>query len=165
MTNKRSVIEQKSFPTDQISKLAEKESWRKEVNRPIYHIHKWWAQRLGSVFRAILIYLMDNSGADVWDVFYDKHDFSDYTVLDPFMGSGTTVGEALKLGANVIGCDINPVSTFMVRQELTRVSLSSLCETFKQIEADVAPNIRHYYKTIDPETGNEIPALYYFGLN
>lgn len=82
MTNKRSVIEQKSFPTDQISKLAEKESWRKEVNRPIYHIHKWWAQRLGSVFRAILIYLMDNSGADVWDVFYDKHDFSDYTVLD-----------------------------------------------------------------------------------
>lgn len=162
MTNKRSVIERKSFPTDQISKLAEKESWRKEVNRPIYHIHKWWAQRLGSVFRAILIYLMDNSGANVWDVFYDKHDFSDYTVLDPFMGSGTTVGEALKLGANVIGCDINPVSTFMVRQELTRVSLSSMCETFKQIEADVAPNIRNYYKTLDPETGNEIPVLYYF---
>lgn len=162
MTNKESTVEKKSFPITQVSKLAEKESWRKEVNRPIYHIHKWWAQRLGSVFRAILLYLMDDIGSDVWNDFYDKHNFSNYTVLDPFMGSGTTIGETLKLGANVIGCDINPVSTFMVRQELTRVSLPSLLETFKQIEADVVSNIRHYYTTVNPETGNEISVLYYF---
>ena len=37
------------FPIIEVSKLAEKESWRKEINRPIYHIHKWWAKRLGSV--------------------------------------------------------------------------------------------------------------------
>lgn len=41
-----------AFPFEQISEIAEAESWRKEVLRPIYHLHKWWAQRLGSVFRA-----------------------------------------------------------------------------------------------------------------
>ena len=41
----------KQFPVWEVSEIAERESWRKEVNRPIYHIHKWWAQRLGSVFR------------------------------------------------------------------------------------------------------------------
>jgi len=162
MMSKNNTVGQKSFPMAHVSRLAEKESWRKEVYRPIYHIHKWWAQRLGSVFRAILLYLMGDNNSDVWDEFYRKHDFSSYTVLDPFMGSGTTIGEALKLGANAIGCDINPVSTFMVKQELTRISLPSLFETFKQIEADVAANIRQYYKTVNPETGNEISVLYYF---
>lgn len=37
------------------------------------------------------------------------------------MGSGTTIGEALKLGANAVGCDINPISSFLVQQELTYV--------------------------------------------
>lgn len=43
------------FPQVEISQLAEQESWRKEINRPIYHIHKWWATRLGSVFRGVTL--------------------------------------------------------------------------------------------------------------
>ena len=46
---------EKNFPSEFIDSIAEQESWRKEINRPIYHIHKWWAKRLGSVFRAILL--------------------------------------------------------------------------------------------------------------
>lgn len=51
----RRLIESDSFALEFVSELAEMESWRKEVHRPIYHIHKWWAKRLGSVFRAILL--------------------------------------------------------------------------------------------------------------
>ena len=51
----RRLIESDAFPIEFISELAEMESWRKEVHRPIYHIHKWWAKRLGSVFRGILL--------------------------------------------------------------------------------------------------------------
>jgi hypothetical protein len=40
------AIEDQNFPFEHLSELAELESWRKEVNRPIYHLHKWWAQRL-----------------------------------------------------------------------------------------------------------------------
>ena len=49
------LIETDAFPFEFLSQLAERESWRKEIHRPIYHVHKWWAKRLGSVFRGILL--------------------------------------------------------------------------------------------------------------
>lgn len=150
------------FPLIEISRIAELESWRKEINRPIYHIHKWWATRLGSVFRAIALGALTPPGANTWAHFYETHDLTGKVVLDPFMGSGTTLGEAVKLGAKAIGCDINPVSSFLVRQAFTPVPEEKLRDAFKQLERKVAPEIRHYYQTRDPRTGELIPALYYF---
>ncbi|MDP3818287.1 MAG: DNA methyltransferase [Methylotenera sp.] len=153
---------EKNFPNVEISKVAEHESWRKEINRPIYHIHKWWATRLGSVFRAITLAAISPPTTDIWSEFYKHHNLYDKVVLDPFMGSGTTLGEALKLGAKAVGCDINPVSSFLVRQAFTRVTESDLNAAFVQLEATVAREIRHYYQTRDPISGEYIPALYFF---
>jgi len=150
------------FPIVQISSVAEQESWRKEINRPLYHIHKWWATRLGSVFRGIAIGALSSPKANIWEMFYKEHSLKDKVVLDPFMGSGTTLGESAKLGAKVIGCDINPVSTFLVRQAFTQVSEEALRASFNKLEEDVAPEIRRYYQTHDRETGELIPVLYYF---
>lgn len=149
------------FPIVELSQLAEQESWRKEVNRPLYHIHKWWGTRLGSVFRAIVLGALTDA-PKLWDTFYKRHHLRDKVVLDPFMGSGTTLGEALKLGAKAVGCDINPVSTFLVRQSLTRVSEEDLRVAFRRLENRVAHEIRRYYQTNDPETGKPIPVLYSF---
>lgn len=151
-----------SFPILEVSQVAEQESWRKEINRPLYHIHKWWATRLGTVFRAITMAALSAPGRGQWDEFYQKHNFSGKIVLDPFMGSGTTLGESLKLGAKAIGCDINPVSSFLVRQALTPVAESALRAAFTSLETDVAAEIRHYYQTRDPETGAKIPIMYAF---
>jgi adenine-specific DNA methylase len=107
------AIESDDFPFDVLSTIAESESWRKEVHRPLSHIHKWWAQRLGSVFRAIVLGTLAPKGANVMDLFYSQTRFPDATVFDPFMGSGTTIIEGLKLGARVIGRDINPVALFL----------------------------------------------------
>src|SRR5579885_2644783 len=82
------------LPIEEISALAELESWRKEVNRPVYHIHKWWATRLGSVFRAILLGALSAPHTDIWKIFYERQNLTGKIVLDPFMGSGTTLGEA-----------------------------------------------------------------------
>ncbi|HCL5322370.1 TPA: hypothetical protein N2G48_000928 [Salmonella enterica] len=150
------------FPLVEISQVAEQESWRKEVNRPIYHIHKWWATRLGTVFRGILLGALTPPKTDIWAEFYKLHDFNDKIVLDPFMGSGTTLGEALKLGAKAIGCDVNPVSTFQVRQAFTSVTEGKLRDAFKELESSVASKIREYYQTRDPDTDELIPVLYYF---
>jgi len=147
------------FPFEQLDEIAEIESYRKEINRPIYHIHKWWAKRLGSVFRAIISGSLSDS---TWNDFYEQQDFTGKTVLDPFMGSGTTLGEAAKLGAKVIGCDVNPVSTFLVRQALTRVDIKELKDEFKAIECDVKDQILSYYKTMVPGATKPMPALYYF---
>ena len=132
------------------------------MHRPIYHIHKWWAQRLGSVFRAMVLGALAEADVDIWGEFYKQHCFAGKVVLDPFMGSGTTLGECAKLGAKPIGVDINPVSTFIVTQSLTRVDINKLERVFTEIEADVRHRIGRYYKTLDPDTGEEITVLYYF---
>ena len=150
------------FPIVEISQIAEQESWRKEVNRPIYHIHKWWATRLGSVFRAIVLNALSQPKTNIWKEFYLQHNLRGKVVFDPFMGSGTTLGEAVKLGAKAIGCDINPISTFLVRQAFAGVKEEQLRTAFAQIEQRVAPQIRHYYQTRDPQSGELIPVLYSF---
>jgi len=80
-----------NFPSGPLSVLAELESWRKEVNRPTYHMHKWWATRLGSVFRAILIGALSENDTDIWNAFYSSVSFQGKVILDPFMGAGSPI--------------------------------------------------------------------------
>src|SRR5438067_12433354 len=101
------LIESDQFAFEFISKLAEIESWRKEIYRPIYHVHKWWAQRLGSIFRAIILASAHERSAPIMGLFYERVDLGGLVVFDHFMGSGTTVGEAAKLGCAAMGRDIN----------------------------------------------------------
>lgn len=155
------AIEDPSFPFEHLSDVAELESWRKEINRPVYHIHKWWAQRLGSVFRAILLGAFAPKGSNVLEMFYQPARLTGAVIFDPFMGSGTTVGEALKLGARAIGRDINPVAHFIVRNALGVHPRLKVVETFRAIEQDIAPTIRRFYRARLPE-GGTADGLYYF---
>ena len=52
------------------------------------------------------------------------------TVLDPFMGSGTTSVAAIQLGCNYIGIDINPeyVETSRARVANTQIQLPNIAE-------------------------------------
>ena len=155
------AIEDDDFPFEALSRIAERESWRKEIYRPIYHVHKWWAQRLGSVFRGILLGALTPRGTDILDLFYSPVRFEDTVVFDPFMGSGTTLGETLKLGGKAIGRDINPVSYLQVRTALTLRNSKELEKTYQEIEADVADIISSYYTARLPD-GTLCQALYYF---
>ena len=47
-------------------------------------------------------------------------------VLDPFMGGGTTVVEALALGRRCVGSDLNPLSIFLARVKTTPLSDSDV---------------------------------------
>ena len=149
------------FPFEEISRIAELESWRKEVWRPVYHMHKWWAQRLGSVFRAALIGAAMPEGEDVLARFYGATHLDDIVVYDPFMGSGTTVGEAAKLGCRVVGRDINPVAYRNVKVALSAISRRRLLDLYTQLEAAVAVDLRALYRSIDA-SGHECDVLYWF---
>lgn len=48
------------------------------------------------------------------------------TVLDPFMGGGTTVVEGLSLGRRVVGVDLNGLAIFIARVKSTPLSTSEL---------------------------------------
>jgi putative DNA methylase len=160
-SRERRLIESDSFPFEFISQLAEMESWRKEVYRPIYHLHKWWAKRLGSVFRGILLGSALPDSEDLVEAFYRQHDFAGVTVFDPFMGSGTTIGEAHKLGFTALGRDINPVACESVRVSLGPLDREALMAAFGQLSAGVGERIRALYQTADAE-GHICDALYYF---
>ncbi len=43
-------------------------------------------------------------------------------VLDPMFGSGTTVLEAVRLGRNAIGCDIDPLARLIAKAKLQRLN-------------------------------------------
>ncbi len=157
----RRPIECDDFPFEELSRIAEAESWRKEIYRPIYHIHKWWAKRLGSVFRGIILGTLAPQDTDILDLFYSPARFPNAVVFDPFMGSGTTLGETLKLGGIAIGRDINPVSYLQARTALTLKNAGCLRKTYREIELDVAEAISSYYTTRLPD-GALGTVLYYF---
>jgi len=165
------------LPLELMDKLAESETYRRDVYRPIYSMHKWWARRPGSTFRCLgLAALSDddvtrddiltrrNSGTH--DGFYINPDESrleqSATVLDPFAGGGTTLVELNRLGANIIGYEINPVAWWTQKKSLDDVNLDVLEEEFERIIGEVRQELDEYYTTIDSKTGQECEVLYYF---
>lgn len=155
------LIESDAFAFEFLSELAERESWRKELHRPVYHVHKWWAQRLGSVFRGLLLGAVLPSDADLQEAFYREHHLGDICVFDPFMGSGTTIGEAHKLGMTAIGRDINPVAARAVRTAMGPLERRRILAAFDDLAGHVEGRIRALYRSTD-RRGNVCEVLYYF---
>ncbi|MGH2587876.1 MAG: DNA methyltransferase [Dehalococcoidia bacterium] len=155
------LIETDVFPFEFLSHLAERESWRKEIYRPIYYVHKWWAKRLGSIFRGILLACNLPEDGNLPKEFYRPHSFSNLTVFDPFMGSGTTVGEAHKLGFTTLGRDINPVAAESVRVVLGPMDRSKLEDAFADLSKSIGHKIRNLYRSVDSR-GRPCDVLYYF---
>ena len=157
----RKLIESDTFPFEFISQIAERESWRKEIHRPIYHIHKWWAKRLGSIFRAILLASVVDDETDLRTAFYDHHDFAGTSALDPFIGSGTTIGEAHKLGFTALGRDINPVAVEAVRVALGPMNRNAIADAYSTLDGGVGAKIRDLYRAHDG-AGRPCEVLYHF---
>ena len=130
------------FPIVEINRLAQPE---RNSFKPIYQMHKWFARRASCVFRAILLgalkpaWKADGTPTDLMEEFYRNHgddpDTAGKVVLDPFMGGGTTVVEALRLGCGVIGIDLNPVAWFIVKTEIEPVGVDALQEAFERLAA------------------------------
>lgn len=146
----RTAIEQHALPAS-LSRIAEYESWRKERHRPATYVHKWWARRLGSVFRRVLISAAPEPPTRM------SAPLDGLIIYDPFAGSGTTLVEAVKLGARIVGRDINPVATLTQRQALQTWDEQSLTQLFVEVEAKCRTLIDSLYVTSDG-----LPVLHYF---
>lgn len=131
--NRKKAIEE-GFPIVEINRLAKPE---RNAFKPIYQMHKWFARRASCVFRAILLGAMKPAGTDIMEEFYKDHsddpDTKGVHILDPFMGGGTTIVEALRLGCRVTGIDLNPVAWFIVKSEVEPVDLEDLEAAFERL--------------------------------
>lgn len=150
------------FPVEKLNPVALGEGNSK---KPIYRMHKWWARRLGSVFRAIILTVFSteqDSAESIWRKFCEGTNLpKGRIVLDPFMGGGTTIVEAVRLGCKVVGVDINPVAWFITKKEIEPVDIRELETAFHNLEETVGNQIKHYYRTTDPQ-GNKAEVMYYF---
>ncbi len=152
---------ERDFPVEKLNLVALGEGNSK---KPIYRMHKWWARRLGSVFRAIVLSVFNEAKTgetELWRQFTEGADLDGKIVLDPFMGGGTTVVEALRMGCKVIGVDINPVAWFVTKEEVEAVDFDALDTAFRDLEQTVGKRIKEYYRTTCPN-GHDSDVMYYF---
>jgi adenine-specific DNA methylase len=78
-----------------VARLASREKQMQQHYRPVISVHKWFARRPGSLFRALtLAELVDER---VERSYAQSHKLSG-VCLDMFMGGGTPVLEAARLG-------------------------------------------------------------------
>jgi adenine-specific DNA methylase len=85
------------------------------------------------------------------------------SVLDPFLGGGTSLVEAAKLGANCIGVDIDPVACFVTEQELRGAEPSQIRDAFTAIKTAVGDELSSLYRS---KVGNaSVDVIYYFWVD
>ena len=127
-----------------VAGLALREKQVQQSYRPIISIHKWFARRPGSVFRSLL--LAEFGTGQLADDYLRAHDIEG-VVADPFMGGGTTVFESARLGFSVVGCDVNPMAYWTVRQAVASLDLERFAHEAKSVIAAVQRDVGDLYVT------------------
>lgn len=147
------LLELGELPFAELAALANREGFRP---RPIYQMHKWFARRLGTSFRALLSAAQAYSLREFWDVYYGKNagTLVGKTVLDPFVGGGTSLVEASRFGARVIGFDVDPVACLVTQSELEAGALPNLESALLELKQSVGTILEPLYQLNRPGIGS-----------
>jgi adenine-specific DNA methylase len=138
------TIEQ-HFDTTFAARLALSEKQIQQHYRPVIGIHKWFARRPGTVFRNLL--LAEFNGQEPLEhSYWQAHRFAG-VIADPFMGGGTPLFEATRLGFSVVGTDINPMACWIVRQSLAPLDLLAFSTVAREVTMEIEEIIGGLYTT------------------
>jgi len=151
---------ERSFDVSFVAELALREKQIQQVYRPTIAVHKWFARRPGTLFRGLL--LSEFGKGPVADTFFRANDLQGLLVVDPFMGGGTPLIEANRLGCDVVGCDINPMAHWIVRQTIEHLDLVSYQNAAKQLIQTLEQEIGSLYRTTCVECGSDDAQVKYF---
>ncbi len=151
---------EKGFDIPFIADLALREKQIQQIYRPIIAVHKWFARRPGTLFRGLL--LSEFSNKPLRQVFYESNRFDGIRVADPFMGGGTPLLEANRLGCDVMGFDINPMSYWIVEQEIEHLDLGAYARAADSLRSDLEKEIGRLYRTRCVFCGDENAHVKYF---
>src|SRR4029077_3269683 len=143
-----------------IASLALREKQIQQNYRPIIAVHKWFARRPGTLFRGLL--LSEFGDKPVEETYYRANNFEGVTIADPFMGGGTPLLEANRIGCNVIGTDINPMAAWIVREEIDAIDLEAYRRQAGNLLDHLSKEIGYLYKTRCPINGRKDADVKYF---
>ena len=149
-------IEQR-FNVPFIAGMALKEKQIQQNYRPVIAVHKWFARRPGTLFRGLM--LAEFGDDDLERMFFESNDFSGLRIADPFMGGGTPLIEANRIGCDVIGFDVNPMAAWVVREEIQGLDLNSYRQAANELVSTLQDQIGAYYRTSCPLYGDpDVPV-------
>ncbi len=151
---------ERRFDIPLIASLALKEKQIQQNYRPIIAVHKWFARRPGTLFRGLL--LSEFSDKKLVDSYFRSHDFAGRKVADPFMGGGTPLIEANRMGCDVIGFDINPMAAWIVREEIEHLDHDLYRQQAQLLVKDLDSKVGNLYRTDCPKTGDKNLPVKYF---
>jgi putative DNA methylase len=151
---------ERNFDIAFIADLALREKQIQQNYRPIIAVHKWFARRPGTLFRGLL--LSEFAGKPLRESFYESNDLNGVRIADPFMGGGTPLLEANRVGCEVIGYDINPMSYWIVKQELEHLNLNAYAEAAQELRSLLEKQIGHLYRTHCEYCGSPDSHVKYF---
>jgi len=151
---------ERAFDISFIAKLALREKQIQQNYRPVIAVHKWFARRPGTLFRGLL--LSEFGSGPLAQTFFESNDLSGIRVADPFMGGGTPLLEANRVGCEVVGFDINPMSYWIVKQEIEHLDLAAYERTADRLRETLEKELGHLYKTRCVHCGSEDAHAKYF---
>ena len=148
---------ERCFDVSLIAEMALREKQIQQNYRPIIGVHKWFARRPGTLFRGLIL---SEFGEDCLEgAFFRSNDLSGIRIADPFMGGGTPLIEANRLGCAVQGFDINPMSAWVVREEIEHLDVAAYERTAAALIASLRTEIGEYYRTSCPRYGDaDVPV-------
>jgi adenine-specific DNA methylase len=151
-------IEQ-AFDVAFVAGLALREKQIQQNYRPYVAVHKWFARRPGALFRSLL--LAEFAEGPLASNYFASHDLAGRKVADPFMGGGTPIIEANRMGCDVLGFDINPMAAWVCREELEPLDLGAYAEAAAELQHSLAGQIGHLFRTACPLYGDpDVPLKY-----
>src|SRR3989304_4845422 len=122
---------EKNYDIRFIASMALREKQIQQNYRPIIAVHKWFARRPGTLFRGLI--LSEFGSQPIENTYYQTNRLENITIADPFMGGGTPLLEANRIGCNVIGTDINPMAAWIVREEIDALDLNAYAGGAKKL--------------------------------
>ncbi len=153
-----SSLEERFDPTF-ATQLALREKQIQQNYRPIIGIHKWFARRPGTVFRSLLIAEYNNS--EPLETSYWREHKMTGVIADPFMGGGTPIYEANRLGFSVLGADTNPMAFWIVRQALGRLDIQGFASAAEEVASAIEDVLGTLYETSCVKCGQTAQVKYF----
>ena len=151
---------ERRFDIPLVSSLALKEKQIQQNYRPVIAVHKWFARRPGTLFRGLLLSEFADERLD--ESYFHSQDFAGKVVADPFMGGGTPLIEANRIGCDVLGFDINPMAAWIVREEIEDLDLTAYRKAASKLVGTLEREVGELYRTDCPAFGDkDVPVKYF----
>jgi adenine-specific DNA methylase len=151
---------EKNFDIPFVADLALREKQIQQNYRPVIAVHKWFARRPGTLFRALL--LSEFVKSSLRESFFRSNNLKGIRVADPFMGGGSPLIEANRVGCDIIGYDINPMAYWIVRQEIENLDVEAYRKAASDLILNLGDKIGHLYRTNCVKCGSENAKVKYF---